>query len=271
MPRRKSSCSRQTTKKYTTRKSPPYAASDCCGETKIGNDGKEYTSVKVSSRSGDYCRWQLSAKKKADRKRSSNRTRKTKSKRSSTKRKTSTRKKSTRTRNRKQSKKSSGRRKNFRFGSTKTSRTWLGVVVSRKSDERVLIDPTAKEVKEALYELIREKGINIKVTKVDGYFYVIHISWKKEDEDIAFGVDFYFEEDQHNQRFGGRFKKYDHDSSQEQPFVMEIAGEPNPQYYSKYVTKSFTMFGAQKNVLDKVKRLYNVHFDANLRKLVRKK
>ena len=39
------SCVRLTIKKYTTRPSPPYHASDCKGETIRGNDNKLYKSV----------------------------------------------------------------------------------------------------------------------------------------------------------------------------------------------------------------------------------
>ena len=37
-------CVKQTTKKYTSpkRKSPPYPANECCGETYEGNDGNTY-------------------------------------------------------------------------------------------------------------------------------------------------------------------------------------------------------------------------------------
>lgn len=39
------SCIEVTTKKYQTRKGPPYHAKDCKGLTKKGNDGKEYISA----------------------------------------------------------------------------------------------------------------------------------------------------------------------------------------------------------------------------------
>ena len=39
------SCIEVTTKKYQTRKGPPYHAKDCKGQTKKGNDGKEYISA----------------------------------------------------------------------------------------------------------------------------------------------------------------------------------------------------------------------------------
>lgn len=38
-------CEEQTTKKYTSRKSPPYPANECKESEKIGNDGKMYKSV----------------------------------------------------------------------------------------------------------------------------------------------------------------------------------------------------------------------------------
>ena len=39
------SCVKQTTKKYTSRPSPPYPANECQGLTKTGNDGQLYQSV----------------------------------------------------------------------------------------------------------------------------------------------------------------------------------------------------------------------------------
>ena len=47
-------CTRQTSKKYTSRKSPPYPANLCCGQEKTGNDGMDYMSVR--NRSG-ICTW----------------------------------------------------------------------------------------------------------------------------------------------------------------------------------------------------------------------
>ena len=38
-------CERQETKKYTSRKSPPYPANECKGTEKIGTEGKMYISV----------------------------------------------------------------------------------------------------------------------------------------------------------------------------------------------------------------------------------
>ena len=39
-----SSCKKETTKKYKTRKGPPYHAKDCKGAVKMGNDGDKYIS-----------------------------------------------------------------------------------------------------------------------------------------------------------------------------------------------------------------------------------
>ena len=47
-------CTRQYSKKYTSRKSPPYPANLCCGQEKSGNDGMDYISVR--NRSG-ICTW----------------------------------------------------------------------------------------------------------------------------------------------------------------------------------------------------------------------
>ena len=49
------SCEKQTTKKYTERKGPPYPANECCGKKKKGNDGNMYESVKNKK---GVCRWQ---------------------------------------------------------------------------------------------------------------------------------------------------------------------------------------------------------------------
>ena len=38
-------CNKQTSKKYSTRSSPPYPANECPGKIKIGNDGQKYISV----------------------------------------------------------------------------------------------------------------------------------------------------------------------------------------------------------------------------------
>ena len=49
-------CTIQTTKKYTSRSSPPYPANKCCGKTLKGNDGKKYVSVPGSL---GICAWKL--------------------------------------------------------------------------------------------------------------------------------------------------------------------------------------------------------------------
>lgn len=41
------SCVKQTTKRFTARKSPAYEARDCKGATKLGNDGDKYTSTQA--------------------------------------------------------------------------------------------------------------------------------------------------------------------------------------------------------------------------------
>ena len=48
-----SKCQKQATKKYTTRKSPPYAANTCKNMKKKGNDGKFY----ISKATGGTYRW----------------------------------------------------------------------------------------------------------------------------------------------------------------------------------------------------------------------
>ena len=45
-------CSRQSTSKYMSRKSPPYPANNCCGMTKRGNDGNMYRSS-----GSKHCKW----------------------------------------------------------------------------------------------------------------------------------------------------------------------------------------------------------------------
>jgi len=47
-------CSRQSGKKYSSRKSPPFPANNCCGSVKKGNDGKTYRSKRASN---GICRW----------------------------------------------------------------------------------------------------------------------------------------------------------------------------------------------------------------------
>jgi hypothetical protein len=64
-------CERQTAKKYTSRKSPPYPANKCCGEQKKGNDGNTYTSVPDKN---GRCRWVLkNSKRKSSRRKSARR------------------------------------------------------------------------------------------------------------------------------------------------------------------------------------------------------
>jgi len=64
---RNSRCSRQTTKKYVTRKSPAYPANECCGSRKLGNDRQMYESRRASN---GVCRWILASHKKSEKKRS---------------------------------------------------------------------------------------------------------------------------------------------------------------------------------------------------------
>lgn len=49
-------CKKKTTKKYTSRKSPPYNANECCDSNKQGNDGRMY--VSIPNKNG-VCRWVL--------------------------------------------------------------------------------------------------------------------------------------------------------------------------------------------------------------------
>jgi hypothetical protein len=51
-----SGCIRQTTKKYVTRKSPPFPANECKNSVKIGNDGQMYRSTPDKNR---VYRWKL--------------------------------------------------------------------------------------------------------------------------------------------------------------------------------------------------------------------
>ena len=53
-PRRPKSCSRQYSKIYTSRKSPPYPANECCGHYILGNDDKSYVSKMASN---GVCKW----------------------------------------------------------------------------------------------------------------------------------------------------------------------------------------------------------------------
>ena len=49
-----SKCQKKSTKKYTSRKSPPFSASECKNKRRKGNNGKFWNSKKVSN--GVY-RW----------------------------------------------------------------------------------------------------------------------------------------------------------------------------------------------------------------------
>jgi hypothetical protein len=61
-------CERQETKKYTSRKSPPYPANECKGTEKEGNDGKMY--ISVGNKNGVH-RWVLKESKSKSPKKSS--------------------------------------------------------------------------------------------------------------------------------------------------------------------------------------------------------
>lgn len=60
----KKGCYKQTTKKYTSpkRKSPSYPANECCGKTKVGNDGNKWKSLKNSK---NICQWKAVKKASA--------------------------------------------------------------------------------------------------------------------------------------------------------------------------------------------------------------
>lgn len=284
-------CSKQSTKKYTSRKSPPYPANQCCGETKLGNDGVMYVSV---ANVKGVCRWitQESHKKAFYKKQNEENAKQMKDFFNKTPRtsprKTSTRKTSARkTSPRKAKKRMTSARKTSTRNERKkdwdlykklnwdapTSRTWLGVVVKRLEDGNgVLIQPTAKEVEQALYQIYRykiEKDIKIKVRKYEKYFYIIDIKWKDaENEDIPFGVDFYFTDDQHNQYTKGQFQRFfdKEDTYVDQPFVIEIAA-PSFRSYGNNETWQRRII---KSVMDH--DLYNVPLnDAYLRKLMKGK
>jgi len=53
-------CSKQTTKKYTTRPSPAYPANECPNVIKTGNDGKKY--ISLSSLETGVFKWVLYSK-----------------------------------------------------------------------------------------------------------------------------------------------------------------------------------------------------------------
>ena len=65
-------CTRQTSKKYTSRNSPPYPGTACCHQVKYGNDNKLYKSRPAK---GGNCRWSLLVKSR--RRKSSSPSRKT--------------------------------------------------------------------------------------------------------------------------------------------------------------------------------------------------
>ena len=50
-------CEPQTQAKYRSRASPSYPANECCGQTKVGNDGRTYVSSRVGNQK--YCTWKL--------------------------------------------------------------------------------------------------------------------------------------------------------------------------------------------------------------------
>ena len=59
-PKLKRECKREFTKKYVSRKSPPYPANadTCRGSTKLGNDGRPYVSTYFSNKKhGGSYRW----------------------------------------------------------------------------------------------------------------------------------------------------------------------------------------------------------------------
>ena len=79
-------CVRQTTKKYTSRKSPSFPANECCGEKKLGNDGTMWLSK--PNRKG-VCRWvKVARSSKRSSRRSSKRSSRRSSKRSSRRKET---------------------------------------------------------------------------------------------------------------------------------------------------------------------------------------
>ena len=55
-------CIKQSSKKYTSRNSPPYSASDCPNKIMTGNDGQLYFSL----RSGNSYRWIIYSKEKIE-------------------------------------------------------------------------------------------------------------------------------------------------------------------------------------------------------------
>lgn len=53
-PKNSNGCVKQTTKKYTSRKSPPYPANKCCGKEMVGSNNLMYISKATKAGS---CRW----------------------------------------------------------------------------------------------------------------------------------------------------------------------------------------------------------------------
>lgn len=51
-------CKKQTSKKYTSRDSPPYSATACCYKVREGNDGHLYVSEPSKLGKSD-CKWRL--------------------------------------------------------------------------------------------------------------------------------------------------------------------------------------------------------------------
>ena len=50
-------CVKQTDKKYTIRPGPPFPANECCGETMMGNNGKQFISKAINVKGKVVCRW----------------------------------------------------------------------------------------------------------------------------------------------------------------------------------------------------------------------
>lgn len=113
------------------------------------------------------------------------------------------------------SKKKPARRKNDIRSITRTrsSRTWLGGVL--KDDQ--FLDTTAANVKKAIKLLIPKEVPVVEVRRYkDTKFFTIELAWEKtmkgrpraEDviDEIGVDVDFYFDEDQHNQSIGHVFE-----------------------------------------------------------------
>lgn len=116
-PKKKPGCSRQSTKKYITRGSPPYPANQCCGETFEGNDGNLWVS-KPTFRG--VCRWVKASKsaRKTSKKKATRRSKSRSRKRSTRKSKSNSKKRSVRRR----SKSRSSKRKSRRSSRKRTSK-----------------------------------------------------------------------------------------------------------------------------------------------------